>query len=103
MDIPHFATGVEGSTEAQRLIASFGKRESFGENTGSNNVDNSSHTTTEIHNHFNITAYGELPNKTVKNITEKISRELKNMNDRKIMIEGRRCIETRKLLFEWCA
>ena len=88
MDIPHFATGVEGSTEAQRLIASFGKRESFGENTGSNNVDNSSHTTTEIHNHFNITAYGELPNKTVKNITEKISRELKNMNDRKIINRG---------------
>ena len=25
MDIPHFATGVEGSTEAQRLIASFGR------------------------------------------------------------------------------
>ena len=88
MDIPHFATGVEGSTEAQRLIASFGKRESFGENTGSNNVDNSKQITTEIHNHFNITAYGELPNKTVKNITEKISRELKNMNDRKIINRG---------------
>ena len=25
MDIPHFATGAKGSTEAQRLIASFGK------------------------------------------------------------------------------
>ena len=88
MDIPHFATGVEGSTEAQRLIASFGKRESFGESSGSNNVSNSNQTTTEIHNHFNITAYGELPNKTVKNITEKISRELKNMNDRKIINRG---------------
>ena len=88
MDIPHFATGVEGSTEAQRLIASFGKRETSGESTGSNSVSNSNQTTTEIHNHFNITAYGELPNKTVKNITEKISRELKNMNDRKIINRG---------------
>ena len=88
MDIPHFATGVEGSTEAQRLIASFGKRETSGESSGSNNVSNSNQTTTEIHNHFNITAYGELPNKTVKNITEKISRELKNMNDRKIINRG---------------
>ncbi|OUL09269.1 hypothetical protein B0533_03610 [Sedimentibacter sp. SX930] len=88
MDIPHFATGVEGSTEAQRLIASFGKRELSGEISGSNSVSNSNQTTTEIHNHFNITAYGELPNKTVKNITEKISRELKNMNDRKIINRG---------------
>lgn len=88
MDIPHFATGVEGSTEAQRLIASFGKKEASGESSGSNNVSNSNQTTTEIHNHFNITAYGELPNKTVKNITEKISRELKNMNDRKIINRG---------------
>ena len=88
MDIPHFATGVEGSTEAQRLIASFGKRETSGESSGSNSVSNSNQTTTEIHNHFNITAYGELPNKTVKNITEKISKELKNMNDRKIINRG---------------
>lgn len=41
LDIPHFATGAEGSTEAQRLIASFRNRVSEGSvtnNIGGNNI-----------------------------------------------------------------
>ena len=39
--LPHFATGAEGSTEAQRLIASFRNRVSEGSvtnNIGGNNI-----------------------------------------------------------------
>lgn len=46
MDIPHFATGAEGSTEAQRLIASFKSRElagNFRTNVRNANITNNSY------------------------------------------------------------
>ena len=94
LDIPHFATGAEGSTEAQRLIASYGKREassnSGDSNNGSSSVSNSNQTTTEIHVHNNITAYGKLPRQTIRDMAEEMSYEIKRVTDRKKIVKGER-------------
>lgn len=93
MDIPHFATGVEGSTEAQRLIASFGKRASAPETADtSNSVSNSTNYQTSSEIHIHIAAYGDLPNKTIKVMAEKISKEIKNASDRKIVSRGEKVV-----------
>ena len=50
LDIPHFATGASGSTEAQRLIANYGKRETAAA-SNPNSVSRSASTT---HDDINI-------------------------------------------------
>ncbi|MPM27484.1 hypothetical protein SDC9_73995 [bioreactor metagenome] len=90
LDIPHFATGAEGSTEAQRLIASFKNRELSG-GSSSTSVSHSNQSSSEVvHNHFNITAYGNLPQSTVRGMAETLSKEIKNIEDRKKMSRGDR-------------
>jgi hypothetical protein len=90
LEIPHFATGVQGSTEAQRLIASFQNREPSG-GSSSTSVSHSNQSSSEVvHNHFNITAYGNLPQSTVRGMAETLSKEIKNIEDRKKMSRGDR-------------
>lgn len=93
MDIPHFATGVEGSTEAQRLIASFGKRASVSESgNAETSVSNSTNYQSSSEIHIHISAYGDLPNKTIRSMAEKISKEIKNASDRKKISRGEKVV-----------
>ena len=93
MDIPHFATGVEGSTEAQRLIASFGKRASVSESGNpETSVSNSTNYQSSSEIHIHISAYGDLPNKTIRSMAEKISKEIKNASDRKKISRGEKVL-----------
>ena len=93
MDIPHFATGAEGSTEAQRLIASFGKRASVSESGNpETSVSNSTNYQSSSEIHIHISAYGDLPNKTIRSMAEKISKEIKNASDRKKISRGEKVL-----------
>ena len=90
LEIPHFATGAQGSTEAQRLIASFQNRELSG-GSSSTSVSHSNQSSSEVvHNHINITAYGKLPQSTIKDMAETLSKEIKNASDRRSISRGER-------------
>lgn len=85
-ELPHFATGTQGSTEVQRLLANYrvdnsSRSDSYVGATAQTVVEGDTY---NIHLH----AYGDIPTPQIKKMAQEYSRELAKLNEKSAIKKG---------------